>query len=198
MPSHVCQRLTAWLSAGVVAVLILYPMLVYVGLSYLRAGWIAAALIAVCVFRLLGLRFGVTGGLATPQVLLVCSGGIALAAVSWLSDSHDAMLYYPALVNGGLLLVFGYSLVYPPTVVERIARLREHDLPERAVTYTRRVTIAWVVFFVCNGAVALYTALRTPLEIWAFYNGIVAYILIGAMFGGELLVRTRVMRKLRK
>ena len=68
------------------------------------------------------------------------------------------MLYYPAIVNGVLLVVFGGSVLYPPTVVERIARLREGALPAEAVRYTRRVTIAWVVFFVSNGGIALYTA----------------------------------------
>ena len=39
------------------------------------------------------------------------------------------MLYYPVLVNGVLLIAFGGSLFFPPTVVERIARLRDKDLP---------------------------------------------------------------------
>ena len=94
-----------------------------------------------------------------------------------------------------MLLLFAWSVVRPPTIVERIARLREPDLSTDAVIYLRRVTIAWMVFFVCNGAVALYTALQSSLEIWTFYNGFVAYILIGAMFGGEFLTRMRVMRK---
>ena len=121
-----------------------------------------------------------------------------LALVSMWSGSPDAMLYYPVLVNAVMLLLFSASLVYPPTVVERIARLRDRDLPAEAVPYLRRVTIAWCVFFVGNGALALYTAARASFETWALYNGLIAYVLIGAMFGAELLTRRRAMRNLRK
>jgi len=96
-------------------------------------------------------------------------------------------------VNGALLVVFGGSVLYPPTVVERIARLRDGALPPEAVRYTRRVTIAWTAFFVVNGGLALYTACLTSLDTWALYNGFIAYLMIGAMFGGEYWIRRRVL-----
>jgi uncharacterized membrane protein len=34
----------------------------------------------------------------------------------------------------------------------------------------------------------------TSLEVWALYNGLLAYLLMGAMFAGEWLVRRKVMR----
>jgi uncharacterized membrane protein len=61
--------------------------------------------------------------------------------------------------------------------------------------YTRRVTIAWTVFFAINGSIALYTATSSPLATWALYNGFIAYFLIAAMFGIELAIRFVVMRK---
>jgi len=51
------------------------------------------------------------------------------------------------------------------------------------------VTIVWCVFLLLNGLVALWTALYASLELWTAYNGFVAYLLMGALFGGELLVR---------
>jgi uncharacterized membrane protein len=61
------------------------------------------------------------------------------------------------------------------------------------VAYTRKVTQAWCVFFVANGLVALWTATRWPVQAWFYYNGIIAYLLVGVMFGGEWLVRRRVL-----
>ena len=196
---HIGRKFASRLSAGVVAgMLVLYPVLIYFGLRYLHSGWLAALLILVCAVRLIAARLSGTLRDTGSQVFLVCGGGIALAGVSVLQNRPDAMLYYPALVNGTMLLLFGYSLVRPPTVIERIARLRDDHLPEEAIAYARRVTIAWAVFFIANGSIALYTALLTSLETWAFYNGIVAYVLIGAMFGGEFLARSRLMRNLRQ
>jgi uncharacterized membrane protein len=178
------------LSAGVLAALALYPLLVYFGLQYLGAAWIAVLLVAICAFRLVVLRArGARAAGVAPHVWLLCGGGIAVATLSILQRSADAILYYPVVMNAGMLLIFAHSLVYPPTIVERIARLMEPDLPPEGVRYTRCVTIAWVVFFICNGAAALYTALFTSFKIWALYNGAVAYALIGAMFAGELLTR---------
>ena len=180
------------------ASLVLYPVLVYFGVRRLRAGWLAVALIAVFALRLLTIRWGSGFRPTRSQVALVCVGGIALALLSLLQRRPDAMLYYPALVNAALLAVFGYSLLRPPTVIEQIARFKDGDLPPEAVAYTRRVTIAWAVFFIVNGGIALYTARATSLETWALYNGPIAYVLIGVVFGAEWLVRRRVRRNVPK
>jgi uncharacterized membrane protein len=79
-------------------------------------------------------------------------------------------------------------------MIERLARLREPELPPEGVAYTRRVTQAWCVFFVFNGTVALATALWASEAAWSLYNGVIAYGLMGLMFGGEFLLRRR-MRK---
>jgi uncharacterized membrane protein len=178
------------LSASVVGAFALYPLLVYFGLKHLGIAWIAALLVVVCGLRfwLLRSRASAAASIA-PQAWLLCGGGVALAVASMLQGTAKAMLYYPVLMNAGMLFVFAHSLAYPPTIVERIARLREPGLPAAGVRYTRRVTIAWVVFFVLNGTAALYTALYASFETWTLYNGGIAYALIAAMFAGELLVR---------
>jgi uncharacterized membrane protein len=186
------RKLSAAMSIAAVSVLVLYPVLVYFGQTRLGVTGIAFTLIAVCGLRLFALR---VGGFWGPQALLICGGAIVLAFASLWRGSTDALLYYPVLVNAVMLLLFAVSLVHPPTVVERIARLRDPHLPDSARPYLRRVTIAWCVFFVCNGAIALYTATRTSFATWTLYNGFIAYLLIGAMFAGELLTRRRAMRK---
>jgi uncharacterized membrane protein len=47
------------------------------------------------------------------------------------------------------------------------------------------------VFFAVNGSVALATALWASTALWTLYNGLVAYLLMGALMGGEWLVRRR-------
>lgn len=185
------------LSAGIVVLLIFYPVFAYLGLRYLGAVWSAALLMAVCVARFFLFRLRRESAAVGRQLWLLCGGGIVLAAISLARSSADVMLYYPVLTNAGMLLIFAHSLVYPPSVVERFARLQEGDLQPEVVAYTRRVTIAWIVFFACNGLAALYTVWFASLEIWTLYNGAIAYGLIAAMFGAELLVRTRFKRRLR-
>ncbi len=192
------RKLRAGLALAAGGLLVLYPLLVYFGVAHLGLAGIAVVLIAVAVLRLVALKLGSADrAFGAPQAWLLSGGAIALAVTSLWSGSGQALLYYPVLVNGALLLVFGASLFFGPTVVERIARWHDRDLPAAAVPYLRRVTFAWCLFFVGNGAIALYTAMRTSFATWTLYNGFLAYLLIGAMFGGELLTRRRAMRKAR-
>lgn len=99
---------------------------------------------------------------------------------------------YPVAVNLGLLASFGWSLWQGPPVVERLARLREPELPPHAVRYTRRVTQVWCVFFIVNAGLSLATALWCSQAVWALYNGAIAYGLMGTLFAVEWWVRRRV------
>ena len=114
---------------------------------------------------------------------------IALAVVTAYSHSSLPMKLYPVFINAAMLAAFGATLLRPPSMVERFARIREPDLSPHAVAYTRRVTMVWCAFFALNGSAALATALWAPLRIWVLYNGIVAYILTGIVFAVEYAFR---------
>ncbi len=190
------------LSLAVGGVLVLYPVLMYFGHTHLEPRSMALILVALCVARLAVLRLAPAArpapAFGAAQLIAICIGAIALALLTIWRGSPRAMLYYPVLVNAVLLALFAWSLFRPPTVVERIARATTRELPPEAVPYLRRVTIAWSIFFVCNGAAALFTATETSFETWTFYNGFLAYVLIGVMFGAELVARQRVMKDFRK
>jgi uncharacterized membrane protein len=180
-------------SVAISALLILYPVLVYLGLSYSRISAVAILLIVVSIGRLFIKRSGMdTLG---PATVLISAGGIVLAGAGLLRGSAEAMLYYPTLVNLVLLMVFVHSLFYPPAVITRLARIREPELPAAAVPYTRKVTVVWSVFFLLNGSASIFTAIWTTAETWTLYNGFIAYVLMAALFGGEWLVRARVMKE---
>src|SRR5262245_45189893 len=192
--SRSTRTIPGWFSVVVVGLLLLYPVLVYAGIGRFGPGAVAVLLIAVCLLRLVVLRFRGDRSFLAKQTAVVAAGGLALAAASLVLGKADAMLYYPVFVNASFCLLFSWTLVSPPSAVERIARLTEPDLPAEGVRYTRRVTIAWVVFFVANGSIGLYTATLAPLETWALYNGFIAYLLIGTMFAAEYAVRCVVLR----
>ncbi|GAA5786445.1 hypothetical protein [Chitiniphilus shinanonensis] len=115
-----------------------------------------------------------------------------LGALTLLTRAEWPLRVYPVLNNVAWLALFAWSLRHPPTVIERFARLSEPDLPPAGVAYTRRVTQAWCAFFVGNGLSALATGLWADSHTWALYNGGIAYVLMGLMFGGEWLIRRRV------
>ena len=77
-------------------------------------------------------------------------------------------------------------------MVERLARLREPELPDSAIRYTRQVTQVWCLFFMLNGLIAASLTLWAPLSWWTLYNGLIAYGLMGLLFAIEWLIRQKV------
>ncbi|GGP21754.1 hypothetical protein [Silvimonas iriomotensis] len=129
-----------------------------------------------------------------PGLSWLAPAAAVFGVLALLLRSDLPVRLYPVLVNLAMLIVFALSLKAPQTMIERIARLTEPDLPESGVRYTRRVTVAWCVFFAANGLIALATALYGDARVWSIYNGLIAYGLIGLMLGGEWLIRQRVRR----
>lgn len=170
-----------------VLVTLLYPLLVWLGHGEVEPRLLAGVLVLAAVLRILAMG----GGNAGRWWLL---GALLLAVLAVWKNAWMPLKLYPVLINVVLLGVFGYSLIAPPSLIERFARMQEPDLPPYAVLYTQRVTQVWCAFFFINGAIALGTALWASPAIWSLYNGVIAYALMGCLFGGEYLVRLRVKR----
>ncbi|HEY4665624.1 MAG TPA: hypothetical protein VIG85_11630 [Comamonas sp.] len=166
---------------------VLYPLAVYVALGRIAPQWLALMLCMLAACRALLMRQGLWWAVA--------AGAGVLAGVSWLQASPLAVKLYPVMVSLVLLGIFAYSLWQPPTVVERLARLQEPDLPVQAVHYTAQVTKVWCAFFVVNAAIALVTACWASDAVWALYNGLLSYVLMGMLMAGEWCVRQRVRRR---
>jgi uncharacterized membrane protein len=166
---------------------LVYPLAIWLGHGTLEPRWLAGLLLLTVAARLPALKIG-------RAARWSAAAGLALAALAVGANAVLPLKLYPVLVNATLLAAFGASLVSGPSMVERMARLREPDLPPAGVAYTRRVTQAWCVFFVVNGALAFGTALFAPEAVWSLYTGVVAYVLMGLMFGGEYLLRMRFKR----
>lgn len=173
-------------------VILAYPFAVWLGIKHAGTQILAPLLALVFILRLLTFR-GKLSYLAFPGKVIAITG-ILLALASWALHEANMLLYYPVAVNILLFLLFFSSLFYTPTMVERLARLSEPDLPPEGVAYTRKVTQVWCGFFVFNGVIALYTCLHGDLALWTFYNGGVSYLLIGLLMSMEWIVRKRVRR----
>ena len=94
---------------------------------------------------------------------------------------------YPVVVTGTVFLAFALSLRGTP-LIERFALRMGADLGGGGREYCLKATIAWTVFLALHLAVTAATVFA-PLEVWALYNGCIAYVLIGAMFIGEFAAR---------
>ncbi|WP_317202887.1 hypothetical protein [Janthinobacterium sp.] len=176
-----------WLTALTALITLLYPLAIWYGQGQIEPRWLAGLLLLAAATRLPSLKLG---GAARWSV----AGAMLLVGCAIWSNLLLPLKLYPVLVNGALLIVFAYSLGAPQSIIERLARLREPDFPPAAVAYTRRVTQVWCGFFLVNGGVALGTALWASDAVWSLYTGVIAYLLMGLLFGAEYLARRRFKR----
>lgn len=182
-------------NATLVLLTVLYPFAIYYGLEFqqLEARYMAVLLLAV-----FALRHVLGRGKQQPEqphnrLLMILLGIFALLV--FMLNSEESLRFYPVLINLCMLFTFAYTLVYPPSMIERFARLAVKDLPDHAIGYTRKVTMVWCGFFAFNALFSAYTALFFSLKNWSLYNGLIAYGLVGLLFVLELPVRMWFQRR---
>lgn len=182
--------LPAWrVAIGILqAVFILaYPCIVYLAFRRFEtraAGGVLLGLVAV------SLALQIRGPAADLwQLVREHLGLVLLIGLAILTGERFVLQLLPMAVSLFLLGTFGWSLRAGPPLVERFARLVDPDLPDFCVPYCRKVTIAWCVFLAANALCAGLFAWLGSFEAWALYTGFIAYLLLGAAFAGEFILR---------
>ncbi|WP_416192504.1 hypothetical protein [Neisseria sp. CCUG12390] len=165
---------------------IAYPLVWYYGRGHGVFYWLAAAM---CFLWLVRAAVGKTRSQRSIALVLA----VFFAAVIFFRRP-DSMYWYPVAISLLLLAVFVASLFSGQSAIERLARLQQPDLPPEGVAYTRKVTQIWCGFFVFNAAAAALLAASDQHDWWAVYTGIVSYILMGALLGGEWVYRKTVLK----
>jgi uncharacterized membrane protein len=169
-----------------------YPFLIYFYLQSPYIHGLAVGLIALIFVRGLLLSHAKSlGGLLVFQAFCIVS------LLSYISIQRPEHLYliYPVLMSLTTALTFGLTLVYPPSMIERIARLRHYEIDEKGIKYLRKVTIIWFSFCILNAVVSLWTLNLDNMQIWVLYNGVISYILMGLLLVGEIIYRHLVYNK---
>ena len=177
--------MTSMVKASLIILSLLYPFIVYWGIQHDAYGWLLLLLAGLFLLRWIIAS-------STQERYFLGIAVIIIGGVMWSLGEKNGLKLYPVIINLSLLFLFASSLLTEMSFVERLARIREPDLPAKAVSYTRKVTQIWCVFFAINASIALATVVLADDKLWLWYNGVVAYVLIGILMVGEWLVRQRV------
>lgn len=177
------------LSVVVLAVLgLAYPFAVYFALGRVPAGAVVLAALALVAGRLWALRRTASARALTPALVMVFTA----TALLGMMETRIAALAYPVLMNLGMAAAFGLSLARPPSLVECFAALAEPPPSPAARSYMRKVSLVWCLFLCANAGLSTFTAFLGDMAVWTLYNGLVSYLLMGALFAVEYAVRRRV------
>jgi len=170
---------------------VVYPVVVLVTLPHIPAIYVVMLAILLAGVRIAALK---NQSQRRRMAWVLVFAAIALLALLGVEPMLAAKAY-PVLVSLAVATLFAASLIWPPSLIERIARRRDPDLPAPAIAYTRIVTWIWTLFLLANAAVATALALWASLELWALWTGLVSYLLMGALLFGELALRHVFLRR---
>lgn len=152
--------------------------------------WVSLLLIVLGLVRLVKKNTQMMWPLAAFAVLC--------GALSLIFKEQAWLKLYPVLMSVGAFVIFASTLIKPPSMIERFARLMDDKLPESGVIWTRKVTWVWCGFFFVNACIAWITVYWMPLQVWVIYNGFVSYFLMGLLFLGEYILRKKHQKKQQK
>lgn len=170
-----------------------YPFVVYLLLDNVAYPYLVVVFGAVAALRLLFLKhlssWAVVGGMLCLLVFCV---------FAFMDPQLTVLKLYPTLINIGAAAYCIYTLIYPPSAIQRLSQLIGMQVDGPAVPYTRRLTMVWTGFFLISAGIATYTALAASTGTWAWYNGLVSYLLIGLLIAGEYPIRLMYQKRHRQ
>jgi acyl-CoA synthetase (AMP-forming)/AMP-acid ligase II len=85
----------------------------------------------------------------------------------------------------------------------RIAMIQDKSIhyspgKKQIENYCRKITIVWVIFFIFNGNLSVWTIFSGSDILFAVYNGGISYLLMGILFAVEFMVRKKVQKAIPK
>ena len=165
-----------------------YPFVVYFGLQHGSPRALAALLAAVVMARLALRPRPLSWALLSPVAV---AGALVLSVIGAAALLDDGRFFrlVPVLVNLGLFVAFARSLARGTPIIEALARLRRGALPPDVITYCRRLTVLWCLFFVANAALIAWLSVVASLQVWTVYTGLLAYLLVGVLMTAEAVFR---------
>jgi uncharacterized membrane protein len=174
----------------------------YLCLSYFAAAAphppLAATLLGIVPLATAALAVAWNSRARLPALLLYAACAIAIALTFDLLRSHTQWLYFVQHAGTMLALAvtFGATLWggHAQALCSRMAALLQGEASDAALMrYTWKVTLAWTIFFFLCAVVSVLLFTLGPIEVWSAFANLLTPLLLGAMFGGEYLIRLRAM-----
>ena len=172
------------------AVLVIYDLSCYLSTTHSLPALAAGLALSPALLVLGGIAWRSLGRGVAAMLLVVC---VAAMWALWPSLVHNAamLLLVQQLTMWGLLcLMFARTLRagHTPLCSEWADRLHG-PLTAAERRYSRRVTLAWSLFFAAMGLTGALLFLFASPRSWSAFNNLWSLPLIAAMFLGEYLVR---------
>jgi uncharacterized membrane protein len=152
--------------------------------------WAVAALLGPWLVVAAGLAIRARHWVGLAASVAAFSGLLAIVARGGIVDPMRLYLLQHVGMHVALGVSFGVTLWQPLSMIGRFAQ-RVHDLTPEMVRYTRRVTVAWVAYFLGMAVLSLVVFATATPAAWSLLANIGTPVAVAALFVGEHLLRYR-------
>jgi uncharacterized membrane protein len=163
------------------------PFVLYWTLTHHDVAAAAAMLIGWVVVRTVPILLT-----AKPEqrrvALLLPLIALGFALLGWLLDDGVWLLVLPSATQATFALTFLRSLSGTP-LIEHFARMVKPELTAGERAHCRTWTKVWAIYLLVLAGIGLVLAAAASLRVWTLYVGVLNYVLIGALFAVEYVVR---------
>lgn len=186
-------RALRWL--GIATLLIGYSVLAHNTYESTHRGNLSA-LLAIAPAVLIAL---VLAWRSTRRMVMLSVLGVALATVwaGWPAlKQHSEIVYWLQYLGIQLILfiTFGRTLIAGrQPLCTRFAEAVHSRLTPQQEVYTRKITVAWTVFFAAMATAATLLFLLAPLTAWSVFAHFLTLPLVAVMFLVEYWLRRRAL-----
>ena len=182
---------------------ILYPLFVFCTLVIFKLP-IKYFSISIIVFAIAYSIFNSRHNKEKRTIALFISPIIlcAIGTVSLFLDDNLVLKWYPPLADFAFLTIMVTSFFFPPPIafyfIDIFDKTMKIVIPKhRFEVYCFRATIAWCIYFVVDGIIAILTlTIYVDSEsVWYIYNAGITYVIMGIIFAGEYIILKRKLKK---
>jgi len=185
----------------------IYPFLVFTMLVIFK---LPARILSLCIIALaLAFFLSATSSSLSKdkkisiKPVLTASLFLTAGLACFFTNQTIFLKLYSVVISATMLIVFGSTLIFPPSIIYRFATLADKSIKtavyhNRIEKYCKKVCITWCCFFIINGSISVYTAFFASDAVWSIYNGGISYAAMGLLFAIEFIIRKRVNKKMPK
>jgi len=165
----------------------IYPIVAHLGILLDQVPWAASYLIIVIYLN--SLKWLILRSIITKYSVMFI---VAVMLYALFHFELQTWLIYlpPVLIPTWLAVIFLGSLRSERALISQIAeRIEGEQLDAQHLRYTRRLTVIWGGVFIAMICEAVGLAIWATFELWSWWVHVGNYLIVAALFLGEMLLR---------
>ena len=182
------MKLKGAIKVFLMALVITYPVFVFLALMVFH---LPVSIVSLGMLIIAIAYFSFVSGDGKKNWTAIILGVVAIIVL--VTQSELVLRFYPVVMTAVFLVVFGVPLLKGKPIITRFAMMMDPAIathPGRGILERccKGLNIAWCVHIIISLGINIAICFGSTLEVWAIYNTVVSYVVIGLLVSLQFLV----------